>query len=133
MLVNAGVSRLLVRQSSLKRVAMLTDGGVGVAHRAFHRWKRPAQRAVMASSKAAPHKAKVVVHKVMRFLRFQAPWAYGRNVFALLRKAPAENWADIRSQRMNAAEKMTCTQCITMRRRAENGMMSVLKTRFPGH
>jgi len=53
------------------------DGGVAVAHRAFHRWKRPAQRSVVASSRAAPHHIQVAIHTELRVLRFQAPWAYG--------------------------------------------------------
>jgi hypothetical protein len=55
-----------------------------VAHRAFHRWKRPAQRSVVASKICAPHKATVKPDTAMRFLRFQAPWAYGKMVFVLL-------------------------------------------------
>jgi len=43
-------------------------------------------------------------HAAMRFLRFQAPWAYGGNVFALLRKALVGNWANIRYRRMDVAE-----------------------------
>ncbi len=86
-------------------MVVLTDGGVSVAHRAFHRWKRPAQRSVVVQRITAPHNVKVALQAEMRFLRFQAPWAYGRNVFALLRRAPAERWANIRYRRMNEAPK----------------------------
>ena len=66
-----------------------------------------APRHVRWRSKAegAPHKEKVAAYTVLRFLRFQAPWAYGRTVFALLRRAPAERWANIRHRLMDVAEK----------------------------
>ena len=37
---------------------MLADGGVAVAHRAFHRWKRPAQRSVVVQGIRSPAYAK---------------------------------------------------------------------------
>jgi len=99
----------------LKRVAIPVDGGVVVAHRAFHHWKRPAQRAVAASSIAAPHTAKVARHAEMRFLRFQAPWTCGRKVFALLRRAQADNWVNIRDRVMEMSEKRVRTRSWTGR------------------
>ncbi len=42
---------------------------------------------------------------MLRFLRFQAPWAYGRKLFALLRRAPVENWANVCYRLMDVAEK----------------------------
>ena len=33
---------------------------------------------------AAPHNEKAAIQAEMRFLRFQAPWAYGNTVFVLL-------------------------------------------------
>ncbi len=41
----------------------------------------------------------------LRFLRFQAPWADGWTLFALLRKALAEHWVNIRHRLMDAVEK----------------------------
>ena len=79
------------------------DGGVVVAHRAFHRWKRPAQRAVATSRRSSPAYRTVATQAEMRFLRFQAPWADGRNVFALLRRARMARWANIRHRLMDAA------------------------------
>ena len=83
----------------------MADGGVAVAHRAFHHRKRPAERAVATSSIRSPAKEKVAIQAVLRFLRFQAPWAYGRRLFALLRRAPADTWANIRHRLMDAVEK----------------------------
>jgi hypothetical protein len=37
-----------------------------------------------SKAEAAPHKETCQCQAVMRFLRFQAPWAYGRTVFVLL-------------------------------------------------
>ncbi len=45
------------------------------------------------------------MHTVLRFLRFQAPWAYGRRVFALLRRALTERWVNIHHRLMDAVEK----------------------------
>ena len=42
---------------------------------------------------------------VLRFLRFQAPWTYGRKLFALLRRALVENWANVRHRLMDVTEK----------------------------
>ena len=53
---------------------------------------------------AAPHKETCQYHAEMRFLRFQAPWADGRNVFALLRNALADTWANGRSRLMDGAK-----------------------------
>ena len=53
----------------------------------------------------APHTEKVAVHAETRFLRFQAPWADGRRLSALLRRAPAKTWANLRHQRMEGAEQ----------------------------
>jgi hypothetical protein len=55
----------------------------------------------------------------MRFLRFQAPWAYGRNVCALLRRALAEQGANIRYQHMDVAENGE----YAMHRGAPEGLM----------
>jgi len=55
-----------------------------VAHRAFHHWKRPAQNSAAVKTYGAPHTATCQFHAEMRFLRFQAPWAYGKTLFALL-------------------------------------------------
>ena len=41
----------------------------------------------------------------MRFLRFQAPWAYGRNLFVLLRRTQADNVANMCYQRMEMDEQ----------------------------
>ena len=54
---------------------------------------------------AAPQNVKVAIPAELRFLRFQAPWAYGSNLFALLRRAPAERWANIRYRLMDVAEQ----------------------------
>ena len=54
---------------------------------------------------AAPHNEKVEIHTEMRFLRFQAPWAYGRKLFALLRRASVENWANVCYRLMDVAER----------------------------
>ncbi len=86
------------------------DGGVGVAHRAFHRWKRPAQRAVAVQNIIAPHNEKVAMQAETRFLRFQAPWALGRNAFALLCRAPAARWANVRYRLMDMVENRACTR-----------------------
>jgi len=76
-----------------------------VAHRAFHLQKRPAQRAVVVSSRRYSAEGMVAIQAVLRFLRFQAPWAYGRKVFVLLRKTPAERWANIRDRLTDVAEQ----------------------------
>jgi hypothetical protein len=83
---------------------VVANGGDVVAHRAFHRWKRPAQRAVAAQTYAAPHNVKVALQTEMRFLRFQAPWAYGRKRFVLLRRTLAENWVNVRYRRRDVAQ-----------------------------
>ncbi|MCP4406059.1 MAG: hypothetical protein GY801_53295 [bacterium] len=41
---------------------------------------------------------------VLRFLRFQAPWADGRKVFVLLRRTPAEHWANHHYRLMDGVE-----------------------------
>jgi hypothetical protein len=41
----------------------------------------------------------------MRFLRFQAPWAYGRTVFVLLRNTLAGNWVNVRDTLMDVASR----------------------------
>jgi hypothetical protein len=48
---------------------------------------------------------KVAVQNVLRFLRFQAPWAYGRNFFALLSQSAGGELVKIRNRRMEVAEK----------------------------
>ena len=75
-----------------------------VAHRAFHLQKRPAQRAVVVSRRRHSAEGMVAIQAVLRFLRFQAPCAYGRNVFALLRRAPAERWVNRRYRLMDVVE-----------------------------
>ena len=65
-----------------------------------------------SKAEAAPHNATWQFHTAMRFLWFQAPWAYGRKVFALLRNALAENWANVRFWRMDVAKKRACTRYI---------------------
>ncbi len=57
-----------------------------------------------SKTEGAPHNEKVAMHTVLRFLRFQAPWAYGRNLFVLLRSTPAKRWANIRHRLMDVAE-----------------------------
>ncbi len=89
----------------MKRVVILADGGDAVAHRAFHHWKRPAERTVAVHSIRCPVYGKVAIHAEVRFLRFQAPWAYGRNVFVLLRRTLKERWANIRYRLMDVAEQ----------------------------
>ena len=41
----------------------------------------------------------------MRFLRFQAPWAYGRKVFVLLRSTLTEREANVRYRLTDVAEQ----------------------------
>ncbi len=82
---------------------------MAVAHRAFHRWKRPAPRVEARQYIIAPHNEKVVIHAEMRFLRFQAPWALGKKVFVLLRSALVERWVNIRHRLMDVAEKRART------------------------
>jgi len=60
---------------------------------------------VAASAEGAPHNEMEALQAEMRFLRFQAPWAYGRVLFALLRRAPVDNWVNVRYRLMDVAEK----------------------------
>ncbi len=59
-------------------------------------------------TEGATHSEKVATSAVLRFLRFQSPWAYGRRLFVLLRRAPAERWANVRYRLMDVAE----TPCV---------------------
>ncbi len=86
-------------------VTIPADGGDAVAHRAFHHWKRPAERAVAVQSIGCPAEGDVAIHAEMRFLRFQAPWAYGRKLFVLLRSTLAEREANVRYRLTDIAEQ----------------------------
>jgi hypothetical protein len=57
----ANGSNLLAPQRFLTREVVQTGGGVAVAHRAFHHWKRPAQRAVAIRSLCSPAQGNVPV------------------------------------------------------------------------
>ena len=62
------------------------------------------------------------MHAEVRFLRFQAPWAYGRKVFALLRNAPAETWANVHYRRMDVTEKRHVRDASRKAERPDMGM-----------
>ena len=78
-------------------------------------WRSPTEPSIPGSASqnvqwrfkayAAPQNVKVAIPTELRFLRFQAPWAYGRKLFVLLRSTLANNWAHIRHELMDAVRK----------------------------